>query len=564
MNRQLYLAEHQVLHDMTVDEVNQNTLNTANLMGYMVAPYLMTTLESGYYLGTGRPKEAAITAGIGYGLPALNKPLANVSNTTKAIAVSNRLKKGIKNTTLPAQEPLIDVNPIYNFIDNGTPFNGKLPQIGYVKGNLEIFPNRPLILRPEKSYHTIDRAYQESSLPDFVKDSGQRNMLKQTYESISESTPSSELVTSINHTLGIEPKIPNDKFITGGVDKVKWLNDKPIFISKTPEEIYHPKFVRDAYKKPNEQVVDETYDIFRQRIQDKFGIKLKENYDAKDIENAFYSLETPTTDDFSKVMHNGRWYNPDFNDDQKLFAEYFNQYFGLKNKNFVSYIDQKNAVKEGLQFGIDYLKSPGFTERATNMQNKYGFSYSPSDFKLNSRKVTWMPEFMNADSSLLFGLSSRRRLPFRLGGTATHEVFHWNPKFNTRINSSKSITLTKPVDSPYYSNNYNNIPEDVKAILRPNKEKLIAREQKGLGDLEHDAEISESYSDLEELRYNLKKEGIFDSFKSGEKFDQHMLDLFRKTKRGKTDRFIDLHNDDQTIKAVNEIAQNGNEEISYV
>ena len=43
-----------------------------------------------------------------------------------------------------------------------------------------------------------------------------------------------------------------------------------------------------------------------------------------------------------------------------------------------------------------------------------------------------------------------------------------------------------------------------------------------------------------------------------------MLDAFRKTKRGKTDRFIDLHNDDQIIKAVNEIAQNGNEEISYV
>jgi hypothetical protein len=113
-------------HDMTVDEVNQNTLNTVNLMGYMAAPYLMTTLESGYYLGTGRPKEAALTAGVGFGLPALSKPLANASNTTKAIVVSNRLKKGIKNTTLPDQEPF-DVSPIYNFIDNGTPFNGRLP-----------------------------------------------------------------------------------------------------------------------------------------------------------------------------------------------------------------------------------------------------------------------------------------------------------------------------------------------------------------------------------------------------------------------------------------------------
>jgi len=122
------------------------------------------------------------------------------------------------------------------------------------------------------------------------------------------------------------------------------------------------------------------------------------------------------------------------------------------------------------------LKSPGFAERSANMHNKYNFSYSPSDFALESRRVTWMPEYMNAHSGLLFGLSSRRRVPFRLGSTATHEMFHWNPKFNTRINSSEGITLTKPSDSPYYSNNYNNIPEDVKAILRPNKEKLIARE----------------------------------------------------------------------------------------
>jgi len=54
---------------MTVDEVNDNTLNTANLVGYVAAPYLMTALESGYYGATGRPKEAAITAGVGFGLP---------------------------------------------------------------------------------------------------------------------------------------------------------------------------------------------------------------------------------------------------------------------------------------------------------------------------------------------------------------------------------------------------------------------------------------------------------------------------------------------------------------
>lgn len=86
-------------HDMTVDEVNQNTLNTVNLMGYMTAPYLMTALESGYYGATRRPKEAAITAGVGFGLPIIFNGMQQLPNTARSYIVSRELKRGIKQAT---------------------------------------------------------------------------------------------------------------------------------------------------------------------------------------------------------------------------------------------------------------------------------------------------------------------------------------------------------------------------------------------------------------------------------------------------------------------------------
>jgi len=41
-----------------------------------------------------------------------------------------------------------------------------------------------------------------------------------------------------------------------------------------------------------------------------------------------------------------------------------------------------------------------------------------------------------------------------------------------------------------------------------------------------------------------------------------MLDMFRGTKSAKTDRFLDLHTDDQIIKAVNEIAANNKSNLN--
>ena len=72
-------------HQMTLNEMNNWTLNTMNLAGITAAPTLMGALESGYYFTTNRPVEGALTA-----LLTPVKPTINTINNIRTNLAFNR------------------------------------------------------------------------------------------------------------------------------------------------------------------------------------------------------------------------------------------------------------------------------------------------------------------------------------------------------------------------------------------------------------------------------------------------------------------------------------------
>lgn len=229
-----------------------------------------------------------------------------------------------------------------------------------------------------------------------------------------------------------------------------------------------------------------------------------------------------------------------------------------KVKYFTPYSKQVNDIKEGLQFASDYFQSEGFLRRNKDMGAKYG-GFGTKNITPGSNQVTYSPGWDNADASLKFGLKTGW-YNNNLSESAAHEAFHWNPLYNSRGYSRKLS-----FESPYYGQDYSIIPKEIKQILTPERIKLEERNKKGLGDLNHDFEINESYSDLGALRQQLQKSGVFDSFKKDDIFTQKMLNQFRelyRRERTPTERFLNLHTDDQIIRAINEIAQNNNSNLN--
>jgi hypothetical protein len=112
-----------------------------------------------------------------------------------------------------------------------------------------------------------------------------------------------------------------------------------------------------------------------------------------------------------------------------------------------------------------------------------------------SNQVTYSPGWNNADASLKFGLKTGW-YNNNLSESAAHEAFHWNPLYNNLRGYSRKLSF----ESPYYGQDYSIVPKEVKQILTPERIKLEERNKRGLGDLKHDFEINESYSDLGALR----------------------------------------------------------------
>lgn len=117
-------------HPMTLNEMNNWTLNTMNLAGITAAPTLMGALESGYYFTTKRPVEGTLTA--------LLTPIKPTINTIKNI----RTNSAFNRSELPQQ--LID--DVKNAVNNDAQRwvlrasqNGELiPSVEYVN---KIHPN---------------------------------------------------------------------------------------------------------------------------------------------------------------------------------------------------------------------------------------------------------------------------------------------------------------------------------------------------------------------------------------------------------------------------------------
>ena len=326
---------------------------------------------------------------------------------------------------------------------------------------------------------------------------------------------------------------------------IQWDALTNIRFSKLPDELYTPEFINQRY------FTDAiNWDDAQQLLVDKLNNKFKSNTNIKQF---FDEDGIPDENEMLKI------YNRLTDSDKIKFDNYVCQFLGYVDGKLIPFSAQRKAYERGIKFAADYFHSPGYAERFNNSKLKYG-NYPITKYIFpESNKITWIEGKPNANSDLELGLFDSDRFRFKLGSTGTHEAFHWSPTYNTRSKVSGSVVNP---ESPYYNNDYRNIPKEIKDILKPSQEALNRRNSQGLGDLKHDSELSEQYSDLGALRYNLNKEKIFDSRKIGEQFDQKMLDMFRGTKSAKTDRFLDLHTDDQIIKAVNEIAANNNSNVN--
>lgn len=123
-----------------------------------------------------------------------------------------------------------------------------------------------------------------------------------------------------------------------------------------------------------------------------------------------------------------------------------------------------------------------------------------------------------------------------LGFTTAHEFAHFNKMYN------RGFFKRKTDESPYYGLNYNKVPPYYKELLKSNVFNP------------HDKEINENYSNLVGLRYLLDKYDYFDSNDPNSTFDQKILDSIKSDERIYGNPFLNMHSDEQIIKAINDVA----------
>lgn len=205
-------------------------------------------------------------------------------------------------------------------------------------------------------------------------------------------------------------------------------------------------------------------------------------------------------------------------------------------------------VLEGLTYAESYFTSPGFQDRLRNFDQEYLYLDIPSFETIlynQEPTITFDPTYNNANANLVFGLQHANF------GTAAHELAHKNMVYNSKdqyydikdyANDKNSLYY-----SPYYGFNYQQITPEILTILKPSNYTNT-----------HDAEISESYSDLIRTRAQLEKLGIYSSTQTGQTFTEDLYDQYLNTEAGKTDRFLQLHTKQQVLDALNLIASNIN------
>lgn len=236
---------------------------------------------------------------------------------------------------------------------------------------------------------------------------------------------------------------------------------------------------------------------------------------------------------------------------QKYMDMFLNEHPELLEQRVIA--DVSDQLK-GLQFAVDYYNSEGFKQRANNANLRYFKKlYDTNKPVLVNPSITWLKRGIDSSYALRQDDANNISLgifdsdEFNKAGVAAHEAGHFQPLFNTR----ETLQDKGPMiyESPYYNNNYNKIPMLWANWLAPT---VLTND--------HDFELSENYSDLMSLRQALFEEGIFDSTKKNKRFTRKDLKKFLRTERSKKERFLRNHNTYNTIKAINDIAQNNQQQ----
>lgn len=216
----------------------------------------------------------------------------------------------------------------------------------------------------------------------------------------------------------------------------------------------------------------------------------------------------------------------------------------------VDYSNLKQEAKDARDWVFDYYASEGYKNRArqaglsTRNPLKKHLGIIPKRIIVFLEDQSVSNSYNNGSASFI-GLQEPRNsytsnLTDEIGLTSAHEFAHDNKLFNSPAKSWET-----PYRSPYYGFNYRELPNNYSDALEVTK---LTNP--------HDSEFSESYSDLIGLRYLLSKHGIFDSKDPNAKFDFNMYKTIMKDDRFKNNRFLKLHDVNQVIKAINEVAHN--------
>ena len=203
-----------------------------------------------------------------------------------------------------------------------------------------------------------------------------------------------------------------------------------------------------------------------------------------------------------------------------------------------------DVIKQSLNYVSDYYGSEGYKERAGKTILTDGQPLS-QETPIPRATVGFMDypvagSYALSDKSFLaMGVAPSKF--FGASETAAHEMAHLNMLFND-INGTVG---TGDRASDHYGIDYTLLPQHYVDILTPTQQTSS-----------HNLELNENYSDHIATKQGLYETGIFDSRLPGQTFTQEQLNAYKQTERGKKDRFLQLHSDDQVIRAINEIAYN--------
>lgn len=221
------------------------------------------------------------------------------------------------------------------------------------------------------------------------------------------------------------------------------------------------------------------------------------------------------------------------------------QFRDLQKQQIQAY---QQAAQEGLDYTDKYYQSEGFKRRAAaqNFTGEPRLANPKLDPKKNIANSTATSiglvssTLMNARAKSVGLDAPYQHVPRYTDNpltTAAHEAGHIkSPYERTIINEDGSMSQTV-------------MPQYFQDILKTGK---VIKDQ----NIEHDSQIRERYSDLIGTRANLYKLGIFDSTDPNAVFTPQMYQEY-KNKVGKMgDRFLEMFNQDNFIKAINDIAMN--------